>query len=83
MSSSVQYVTDEDGQKTAVLMPIADYARLMENLADLAAIADRRKEPTVSHEEFRTLDLDKLTNPNAVLFDVKGFLPKDKVTARL
>lgn len=52
MSSTVQYVTDEDGQKKAVLMPIADYERLMEDLSDLAAIADRRKEQTVSHEEF-------------------------------
>ncbi len=52
MSSSVQYVTDEDGQKKAVLLPIADYERLMEDLSDFAAIADRRKEPTVSHEEF-------------------------------
>lgn len=52
MSSSVQYVTDEDGQKKAVLMPIADYERLMDDLFDLAAIADRRKEPTVTHEEF-------------------------------
>ncbi len=52
MSSTVQYVTDEDGQKKAVLMPIADYERLMEDLYDLAAIADRRKESTVSHEEF-------------------------------
>ena len=52
MSSTVQYVTDKDGQKKAVLMPIADYERLMEDLSDLAAIADRRKEPTVSHEEF-------------------------------
>lgn len=52
MNSSVQYVTDEDGQKKAVLMPISDYEQLMEDLSDLAAIADRRKEPTVSHEEF-------------------------------
>ncbi len=52
MSSSVQSVTDEDGQKKAVLISIADYERLMEDLSDLAAIADRRKEPTVSHEEF-------------------------------
>jgi len=52
MRSSVQYVTDEDGRKKAVLLPIADYERLLEDLSDLAAIADRRKEPTVSHEEF-------------------------------
>ena len=52
MSSSFQYVTDVDGQKKAVLIPIADYEQLMEDISDLAAIVDRRKEPTVSHEEF-------------------------------
>ena len=31
-------------------MPIADYERLLEDLEDLAAIAERRDEPSVSHE---------------------------------
>jgi hypothetical protein len=52
MIPAVQYVTDEHGQKQAVLIPIADYERLMEDLGDLAAIAERRGEPTVSHEVF-------------------------------
>ncbi|TVR46392.1 MAG: hypothetical protein EA425_17270 [Puniceicoccaceae bacterium] len=52
MSSTVQYITDEHGQKKAVLIAIADYEQLMEDLSDLAAIADRRKETTVSHEKF-------------------------------
>lgn len=51
MNSSVRYVTDEKGEKTAVLLSITDYEKLMEDLSDLAAIADRRKEPTVSHQE--------------------------------
>ncbi len=38
----------------------------------------------VSHEQFAELDLDRLTNGNkSVIFDIKGFLPKDKVDARL
>ncbi|HSJ69499.1 MAG TPA: nucleotide sugar dehydrogenase, partial [Anditalea sp.] len=37
----------------------------------------------VSHDEFKELDIDKLTNPYSVIYDVKGFLPKEKVTARL
>ncbi len=52
MNKTVQYITDEAGQKTAVILPVADYERLMEELEDLAAIADRRKEPTVSHDQF-------------------------------
>jgi len=52
MNPAVQYVTDEHGQKQAVLISIADYERLMEDLEDFAAIADRREEPTVSHAVF-------------------------------
>jgi UDP-N-acetyl-D-galactosamine dehydrogenase len=38
----------------------------------------------VSHEQFAKLDFDRLTNGNkSVIFDIKGFLPKDKVDGRL
>jgi hypothetical protein len=47
----VQYVTNETGEKTAVIMPIADFRGLMEDIEDLAAVAERREEPTVSHED--------------------------------
>jgi hypothetical protein len=32
-------------------LEIGDYERLLEDLQDLAAIAERRDEPTISHEE--------------------------------
>jgi UDP-N-acetyl-D-galactosamine dehydrogenase len=38
---------------------------------------------TVSHQEFLSLDLQSLCHENAVVYDVKGFLDKSKVTARL
>lgn len=37
----------------------------------------------VSHNEFLDLNFDQLTNQNSVIFDVKSFLPKDKVDGRL
>lgn len=38
----------------------------------------------VSHDQFADLDFDRLTNGHkSVIFDIKGFLPKDKVDARL
>ncbi len=49
---STQFVTDDTGKRTAVLLPIDEYERLMEDLQDLAAIAERREEPTVAHEDF-------------------------------
>lgn len=37
----------------------------------------------VSHSEFLELDLQPISHPNAVVYDVKGVLDKSKITARL
>ena len=52
MSDSVQYLTDERGERTAVLLPISQYEKLLEDLEDLAVVAERREEPTIPHEQF-------------------------------
>lgn len=46
-----QYVTDENGEQTAVIIPIGAFRDLVEDIEDLAAIAERREEPTISHDE--------------------------------
>ncbi|HEX5807604.1 MAG TPA: hypothetical protein VFY25_02990 [Anaerolineales bacterium] len=46
-----QYITDEKGNKTAVILPIEEFEELLEDLQDLAILAERRDEPTVPHEE--------------------------------
>jgi hypothetical protein len=53
MSETLQYLTDEAGTKTAVVLPITDYEKLLEDLDDLAAIAERRNETTIPHEQFK------------------------------
>ena len=52
MSDSFQYLTDDSGQRTAVVLPISDYEKLLEDLEDLAVIAERRDEPIIPHPEF-------------------------------
>jgi hypothetical protein len=49
--SHPQYITDEMGNKTAVILPIDAYTELLEDLSDLAAVAERRDEATISHKE--------------------------------
>jgi hypothetical protein len=49
MSDALQYLTDEAGTKTAVVLPITDYEKLLEDLDELAAIAERRDEPAIPH----------------------------------
>ena len=52
MNDTLQFLTDERGQRTAVVLPITDYEKLLEDLEDLAVIAERRDEPTIAHDEF-------------------------------
>jgi hypothetical protein len=48
---NLQYITNEAGEKTAVILPIADFEELLEDLQDLAIVVERRDEPTISHPE--------------------------------
>jgi hypothetical protein len=47
----VQYIVDENGDKSAVVLPIEQYYQLLEDLDDLAVLAERRNEPTIGHEQ--------------------------------
>ena len=47
----IQYVTDEAGHKVSVLLPVQQFNELMEDIEDLAAVAERREEPTLTHEQ--------------------------------
>jgi hypothetical protein len=46
-----QYVTNAAGEKTAVVIPIGTFQQLLEDLEDLAAVAERRDEETISHAD--------------------------------
>jgi len=46
-----EYVTDSEGHKRAVILPIEEYNELLEDLNDLAVIAERREEPTIPHHK--------------------------------
>ena len=48
-----QYITDDRGDKLAVVIPICDDEQLMEDVSDLAAVAERRDEETVSLAEVK------------------------------
>jgi predicted lipid carrier protein YhbT len=47
----IQYVTDQAGEKTAVILSIKEFQELLEDINDLVAVAERREEPTTSHDE--------------------------------
>ncbi len=48
-----QYIVDERGRKKAVILPMRRYRQLVEDLHDLAVVAERRDEPTTTLEELK------------------------------
>jgi len=43
-----QYVVDGRGKRTAVIVPALQYQKLMEDLHDLAVVAERREEKPIT-----------------------------------
>ena len=43
------YVIDNKGHKIAVILPIKEYNDLIEDMLDLAVVAERIDEPNISH----------------------------------
>jgi hypothetical protein len=48
-----QYLVDAAGKKTGVILPLKQYERLIEDLHDLAVVAERRNEDAISLEELK------------------------------
>ena len=51
--SHKQYIVDDKGKKTAVVLSLKEYEELIEDIHDLAVIAERRNEPTISFDELK------------------------------
>ncbi len=46
-----QYITNKVGEKTGVILSLEAFQELLEDLEDLAVIAERRNEPTIPHND--------------------------------
>jgi len=51
--SKVRYIVNQKGERTAVVLPVEEDEELLEDLHDLAVMAERRDEPTISFEELK------------------------------
>jgi hypothetical protein len=52
-SDSAQFVTDGEGRKVAIVLPVEDYEELLDDLQDLAVIAERRDEPRLAWNDVK------------------------------
>lgn len=46
-----QFVVDHQGRRTSVLLPVEEYETLLEDLSDLATVAERRDEAVSNHAD--------------------------------
>jgi len=53
MAAQEQFVVDTNGRKTAIILSLKRYQKLMEDLHDLAVVAERRVERPISLEEMK------------------------------
>ena len=53
MAVQEQFIIDTKGKKTGVILPLTQYQKLMEDLHDLAVVAERRAEEPVGLEEMK------------------------------
>jgi PHD/YefM family antitoxin component YafN of YafNO toxin-antitoxin module len=51
--SQAHYLIDENGKKTAVVLPMEEYEELLEDIHDLAVIAERKDDQTISLNELK------------------------------
>ncbi len=48
-----KFIVDDKGRKSAVIVPIEKYKELLEDIHDLAIVAERRAEQTTSFNELK------------------------------
>ena len=48
-----QFIVDERGRKTAVILPLRRYRELIEDLHDIELVEKRRHEPRIPWEEVK------------------------------
>jgi len=53
MTVQEQFIVDAKGKKTGVILPLKRYQKLMEDLHDLAVVAERRAEAPISLDEMK------------------------------
>ena len=52
MNLHSQYITNDNGEKTSVILSIEEYENMLEDFEDLVTVAERKDEESISSEDF-------------------------------
>jgi hypothetical protein len=53
MSRNVQYVTDANGERTAIILPLEEYGELLEDLHVIRVAEETKDEPRIPWEQVK------------------------------
>ena len=53
-TSEKRFITDEAGEKTAVILDIGEYGELLDDLEDLRLIAERKDESSIPLDQVKS-----------------------------
>jgi hypothetical protein len=53
MSNNVQYITDSNGERTAVILPLDEYGELLEDMHVIRAAEETKDEPHIPWEQVK------------------------------
>lgn len=53
MSRNVQYVTDSNGERTAVILPLEEYEELLEDLHVIRVAEETKDEPRIPWDQVK------------------------------
>ena len=58
-TAKIEYITDANGNKISVIIPVKKYEEILEDINDLLAFAERQNETTISFDQLKkSLKLD-------------------------
>ena len=52
MNLHPQYITDNNGEKMSVILSMEEFENILEDIEDLAIVAERKDEKIISHKDF-------------------------------
>ena len=52
MNINPNYITNDSGEKMSVILSIKEFENILEDIEDLAIVAERKDEETTSHQDF-------------------------------
>ena len=52
-AAKIEYITDAEGKKISVVLPVQRYEEILEDIQDLIAIAERKSEPVISLDQLK------------------------------